>query len=150
MVQLEGQCIISELKAGGKEEVLMELAGAAHEKYTLVNVDSLYRVLTDREQLGSTGVGSGVAIPHGKVPGLKKMLLCFGRSRSGISFDAVDNQPVHLFVMLLSPPSMAGEYLQTLARVSKLLKNANIRSKLLQATDNATILKLFNETNPLP
>jgi PTS system nitrogen regulatory IIA component len=112
----------------------------------LIHFDTLYRVLTEREQLGSTGVGNGVAIPHAKVTGLEKLLLCLGRSRAGISFDAVDNRPVHLFVMILSPPGMAGEYLHTLARVSKLLKNADIRNKLLLATDTETIQELFNRS----
>ncbi len=146
MVQLEEQCIILELESTGKEAVLHELAGAVHEKCTLIDLDTLCQVLTEREQLGSTGVGNGVAIPHGKVPGLKKLLLCFGRSSSGISFDAVDNQPVHLFVMILSPLGMAKEYLQTLARVSKLLKDATTRNRFLQAADTETILELFNRS----
>ena len=144
MVQLEGQCIIPELKSSSKEAVLRELAGVVHDKCTLIDLDTLCQVLTEREQLGSTGVGNGVAIPHGKVPGLKKLLLCFGLSGSGVSFDSVDNRPVHLFVMILSPPGIAGEYLQTLARVSKLLKDPTVRNKLLQATDTETILELFN------
>jgi PTS system nitrogen regulatory IIA component len=146
MVQLKGQCIISELKSSSKEAVLRELAGVVHDQCTLIDLDTLCQVLTEREQLGSTGVGSGVAIPHGKVPGLKKLLLCFGRSRSGVSFDAVDNRPVHLFVMILSPPGIAGEYLQILARVSRLLKDPTVRNRLLQATDTETILELFNRT----
>ncbi len=148
MVQLEGECIIPELESSGKEAVLRELAETVHHKCTLIDIDTLYTVLTEREQLGSTGVGNGVAIPHGKVSGLEKLLLCLGRSRTGISFDAVDNRPVHLFVMILSPPGMAEEYLQTLARVSKLLKDDNIRNKFLQAADVETILELFNGSAP--
>jgi len=146
MVQLEGQCIIPKLESTGKEGVLRELSRAVHDKCPLTDLDTLYQVLTEREQLGSTGVGNGVAIPHGKVAGLEKLLLCFGRSSSGISFDAVDNQPVYLFIMILSPPGMAGECLQTLARVSKLLKDATVRNRLLQAADAETILELFNRS----
>ncbi len=146
MVLLEKKCIIPELESTDKEEVLRELATAAHGKYTLIDQDTMYRVLTDREQLGSTGVGSGVAIPHGKVPGLQQLLLCFGRSSAGVSFDAVDNQPVHLFVMILSPLDQAGEYLQTLARVSRLLKNSALRNDLLQAAGPDAILELFNRS----
>ena len=144
MVQLEEQCIILELESNSKEAVLHELAGAAHDECPLIDLDTMYQILTEREQLGSTGVGNGVAIPHGKVPGLEKMLLCFGRSGPGISFEAADNRPVHLFVMILSPPGMAEEYLQTLAHVSRLLKDATTRNNLLQAAAAETILELFN------
>ena len=150
MVQLEEQCIILELESTGKEAVLRELAETVHDKCTLIDLDTLYQVLAEREQLGSTGVGNGVAIPHGKVRGLKKILLCFGRSSSGVSFDAVDNQPVHLFVMILSPSGMDKEYLQTLARVSKLLKDAATRKKLKQSVGTEPILKLFNQPPPAP
>ena len=146
MVPLDKQYIILELESTGKDGVLRELAATVHAQCPLIDMDTLSQVLTEREQLGSTGVGNGVAIPHGKVTGLEKMLLCFGRSSSGISFDAVDNQPVHLIVMILSPPAMAGEYLQTLARVSKLLKDATTRNRLLQAADAETILELFNRS----
>lgn len=150
MVQLEEQCILLELVSTDKEAVLRELAETVHDKYTLIDQDTLYQVLAEREQLGSTGVGNGVAIPHGKVSGLKKLLLCFGRSSSGISFDAVDNQPVHLFVMILSPTGMDNEYLQTLARVSKLLKDPATRHKLKHSDGKEPILKLFNQPPPAP
>jgi PTS system nitrogen regulatory IIA component len=149
MVQLEEQCIILELESTGKEAVLRELAGAVHDKCPSLDLDTMTQVLAAREQLGSTGVGNGVAIPHGKLPGLKELLLCFGRSSRGISFDAVDNRPVHLLVMILAPPDMAGEYLQTLARVSRLLKDATVGNRLLQAADAETILELFNRS-PVP
>ena len=144
MLQLEEQCIIFELESTGKEAVLRELAGTVHDKCPSIDLDTMTQILAEREQLGSTGVGNGVAIPHGKVPGLKKLLLCFGRSSRGINFDAVDNRPVQLFVMILAPPDMAEEYLQTLAWVSRLLKDTTVGNRLLQATDAETILELFN------
>ena len=146
MVQLEEQCIIFELESTGKETVLRELAGAVQDKCPSIDPDIMTQVLAEREQLGSTGVGNGVAIPHGKVPGLEKLVLCFARSSHGINFDAVDHRPVHLLVMILAPPDMAEKYLQTLARVSRLLKDTTVRNKLLQARDTETILELFNRT----
>ena len=146
MVQLEEQCIILELESTGKEAVLRELAGAVHDKCPSIDPDTMTQVLAEREQLGSTGVGNGVALPHGKVPGLEILLLCFGRSSRGISFDAVDNRPVHLFVMILAPPDMAEEYLQTLARMRRLLKDDATKNKLLLTTDTETILGLFNRS----
>jgi len=144
MVQLKKQCIILELEATDKAGVLHELAGTVHANHPLIDQDSMTHILANRELLGSTGVGNGIAIPHGKVPNLDKLLLCLGRSTAGISFDAVDNRPVHLFVMILSPTSMAGEYLQTLAQTSKVLKDTDLRNKILAAGDAETIVQLFN------
>ncbi len=144
MVQLKKQCIILELEATDKAGVLHELAGAVHANHPLIDQDTMTRVLAERELLGSTGVGNGIAIPHGKVPKLDKLLLCLARSTAGISFDAVDNRLVHLIVMIVSPPSLAGEYLQALARTSKVLKETDFRNQILAATDAETIAQLFN------
>lgn len=144
MVQLKEQCIILELEAADKEGVLREMAGVVHAHHPLIDEETMIRILKERELLGSTGVGNGIAIPHGKVPKLDKLLLCLGRSTAGISFDAVDNRPVHLFMMILSPPAMAGTYLQSLARTSKILKNPDLRNQILTAVDAKTIAQIFN------
>ncbi|MCI5221530.1 MAG: PTS sugar transporter subunit IIA [Candidatus Electrothrix sp. AR4] len=144
MIQLKEQCILLELESTNKESLLVELAEAIQKKYPSINTEHVKQVLMEREQLGSTGVGNGVAIPHGKLHGLEQCLLCFGRSIQGIGFDAKDNRPVHLFIMILSPMDMAEEYLQTLARVSKLLNDETNRSKFLQATSKRTVQQLFN------
>jgi len=132
------------MESASKAEALRELAAAVHSTCAHVNSHTLVQVLQEREQVGSTGVGNGVAIPHAKVPGLEKMILCFGRSTRGISFDAVDNRPVHLFVQILSPMGMANEYLRTLARISRILKDEQNRRLLMQATSKEEILELFN------
>jgi len=93
--------------------------------------------------VGSTGVGNGVAIPHGKIEGLEDILLCFGRSRIGINFDAIDKREVYLFVLLISPAGKGGEYLQTLARVSKILKKSTNRNRLLDLATRDEIEALF-------
>ena len=144
MVQLNEQCIILELEATDKEGVLRELAEAVHDHCPTIDLKTMTRILAERESLGSTGVGNGIAIPHGKIPDLDKLLLCLGRATAGISFDAVDNHPVHLFMMILSPPATAGEYLQALARTSKVLKDTTLRNKILSASDAETIAQIFN------
>ena len=144
MVQLEEQYIILELASTDKDAVLHEFAETIHDKCPFIPSLVIQKILTEREQLGSTGVGNGIAIPHGKVPGLEKLQLCFGRSTPGIAFDAADNQPVHIFVMILSPRGMAEGYLQILAQVSRLLKDKVTRNNLLQATDNKNISDIFN------
>jgi len=146
MLELGDQCIILEMESASKADALQELAAAVDSSCDAVDQQTLVQVLQEREQVGSTGVGNGVAIPHAKVPGLDRMILCFGRSSNGISFDAVDNRPVHLFVQILSPMGMAREYLQTLAHVSRLLKEEQNRRLLMQATSKEEILALFNET----
>ena len=144
MLELGDQCIILEMEAASKTEALEELAAAVHSACAHVNRRTLVQVLQEREQVGSTGVGNGVAIPHAKVPGLEEMLLCFGRSKNGIGFDAVDNRPVHLFIQILSPLGMANEYLQTLARISRILKEERNRRQLMQAESKEEILELLN------
>ena len=118
MPQLQRDAIILDMKAATKEAALRELAGVAATLCGRFTEETLYNVLLERETVGSTGVGNGVAIPHGKIDGLDEILLCFGRSRTGINFDAIDNRPAHLFVLMLSPANKAGEYLQSLAAVN--------------------------------
>jgi len=144
MPQLQRDAIILDMKAATKEAALRELAGVAATLCGRFTEETLYNVLMERETVGSTGVGNGVAIPHGKIEGLDKILLCFGRSRTGINFDAIDNRPAHLFVLLLSPASKAGEYLQTLAAVSRILKQHEKRQQLLDSTSRDDIASLFN------
>ncbi|MCW5203173.1 PTS sugar transporter subunit IIA, partial [Desulfobulbus sp. US4] len=124
--------------------LLEEMAGAAQKNNPELKSEIIQQVLMEREQLGSTGVGNGVAIPHGKLHGLEQCMVCFGRSTKGIGFEAKDNKPVHLVVMILSPMNMAEEYLQTLARVSKLMNNESKRNKFLHASSKKSIQQLFN------
>lgn len=95
----------------------------------------IVRALLDREELGSTGIGDGVAIPHAKIPGLPGLVAGFGRAQDGVAFDAMDNGPVHLFFVLLVPENSAGMHLKALARISRLLKSAELRQSLLDAAD---------------
>ena len=146
MIRLQQQCVILELEATAKEAVLLELADAVHIACPHIDLAAMNRVLLEREQLGSTGIGNGVAIPHGKLSDMQELLLCLGRSRNGINFEAVDKRPVHLIVMLLSPKSMAEEYLQGLAQVSRILKDSSIRNSILQAASRKEIAALFNQS----
>jgi PTS system nitrogen regulatory IIA component len=146
MLPLKKESIILELKATSKEGVLRELAAMAAVACGRFTEEVLYHVLLEREAVGSTGVGNGVAIPHGKIEGLGDIVLCFGRSRVGVNFEAIDNRPVHLFVLLLSPAEMATEYLQALAGISKILKNPALHQLLLDSTTKAEIADLFAAT----
>lgn len=143
MPQLKKDAIILEMKAATKEGALRELAGLAATQCGRFTEETLYKVLLEREAVGSTGVGNGVAIPHGKIEGLEDILLCFGRSRIGINFDAIDKREVYLFVLLISPAGKGGEYLQTLAWVSKILKKSTNRNRLLDLATRDEIEALF-------
>lgn len=147
MILLQEENIALDLKGRNKDGVLKELALVLHKQCPQVNIESLYRVLRDRELLGSTGLGNGVAIPHGKIEKLDRILIGFGRSQNGIAFDSVDNQPVHLLVMLLSPVQVIDEYLKTLAVVSRLLRQPETRKILRTTASREEIVTLFNKAD---
>ena len=150
MIQLQAEDIILNMEATNKEGALKELAGVLHKHCSHVSIESLHLVLRDREQIGSTGVGNGVAIPHAKVSKLDRIHLGFGRSNEGIGFEAIDNQPVHFIVMILSPPDKPDEYLKTLGAVSRVLKKPEIRQQLSMAEDRNNILEILQDFQLLP
>lgn len=132
-----------DLKAQNKEGIIRELAEIIQQDCPQIELDTICRLVMERENIGSTGVGNGVAIPHARVKDLDSVLICFGHNHEGIGFDAIDNQPVHLFVMILSPENQPEEYLVTLAAVSRLMKKAEIRRQLRHAKDVMQIEKIF-------
>jgi PTS system nitrogen regulatory IIA component len=131
---LEKEAIISELDATDKKGVLEKLTGPVA-KASGVNQEEMVRVLLERERLGSTGIGGGIAIPHGKLKSLKSLLVGFGRSRKGVDFEAIDGKPAHLFFLLMAPENSTGAHLQMLARISRLLKDSTFKQRLMTAAD---------------
>ena len=108
-----------------------------------LDAQRLVEVLLEREKLGSTGIGDGVAIPHGKVPGLPSLLASFGRSKGGVEFKAIDGRPTHLFFALFAPENSAGAHLKALARISRIFKSAAFREAVLNAPDAAAMYRLI-------
>jgi PTS system nitrogen regulatory IIA component len=102
-------------------------------------------VLVEREKLQSTGIGEAVAIPHGKVPGLARLLASFARSRNGIDFDSIDGQQTHLFFLLVVPEHSGGQHLKALARISRFLRDASFRKRLLEAGTRDEVLRAIEE-----
>lgn len=102
-----------------------------------LRVDEVARVLREREALASTGVGDGVAIPHGKLPGLKQLTAAMALSSQGVEFDAIDGRPVKIFVAILAPAGSASDHLRALAKCSKLLRDARVRDELVRAESPA-------------
>ena len=134
-------CIISDIKSTTKEDVIRELAVNLAENFPQMNQEEVIQILLEREKLGSTGIGNGIAIPHGKLPMLTQIVTAFGRSREGISFDSQDERPAHLFFVLLAPENAASLHLKALARLSRLLKDSSFRQKLMTVPDADTLYR---------
>jgi nitrogen PTS system EIIA component len=133
--------VIPDLKAKDKKGVLEELVAAlvSHEPH--LDKNALVHVLLERERLGSTGIGDGVAIPHGKSPGVDRPRIAFGRSRKGLNFESMDGEPTHLFFLLVAPENSAAIHLQALARIAKLLKNSAFRKELMEIPESREIYR---------
>ncbi len=135
---LSPESVIADLKATSKKQALQELSKQAagliefHER-------AVFDVLLERERLGTTGVGNGIAIPHGKLPGLDRLHGVFARLEKPIDFDSIDEQPVDLIFMLLAPESAGADHLKALARVSRLLRDSGMCEKL-RGTNRAEAL----------
>nr|NJM03176.1 PTS sugar transporter subunit IIA [Desulfobacula sp.] len=129
---LDKKAIIADLCASDKKGVIDELS-AAVSTTTAASSKDIAMVLMEREQLGSTGIGGGIAIPHGKLDAVKTIRIGFGLSKKGVEYDSLDNRPVHLFFLLLTPENSAGGHLKVLAQISKLLKMDQFKKRLLAA-----------------
>ncbi len=139
---LEAGAVVDDLAGSSAAAVLGELTrplGSTHR----VDPQKLLDTLLEREKLGSTGIGDGVAIPHGKIPGLPALMASFGRSRKGVDFRAIDGKPTYLFFALFAPENSAGAHLKALARISRLFKNATFREGILRAKDAAEMYRLI-------
>jgi PTS system nitrogen regulatory IIA component len=102
-------------------------------------------VLLDREKLGSTGIGDGIAIPHGKIKDLGGVVASFGRSPEGVDFESLDQKPAHLFFLLVAPENSAGVHLKALARISRLLKHPSFRKRLMEAENEEELFQIISE-----
>ena len=142
---LPKEAIVPELKARTKREVLEELSDALIGVKKYLKRDELVEVLMERERLGSTGIGEGVAIPHGKLKDIDQLLISFGRSTEGIDFDSMDGKPAHLFFLLVAPENSAGIHLRALAKISRLLRSVDLRQKLFNASSRDEIFEIISQ-----
>ena len=139
---LDPNNIITELKATDKKGVLEELTLPVTD-ITQIEHKELVRVLIEREHLGSTGIGNGIGIPHGKLKNLPSLILGVGISRKGVNFDAMDKKPTHIFFLLLTPDNSTNLHLKLLARISKILKEESFKDKLLVSSDKDEVIRLI-------
>lgn len=136
--------IVLDLDSAKKEGVLKELSEALSRAEPRIDSDKLLAILEEREDLQSTGIGEGVAIPHGKLPGLPGLLASFARSRSGVDFDSMDGEATKLFFLLVVPEHSGGEHLKALARISRFFRDATFRKSLLDAGSVEQVLKTIS------
>ncbi|MCX7982681.1 MAG: PTS sugar transporter subunit IIA [Syntrophales bacterium] len=142
-------CIVDNLEAKTKKDVLEELVKAALCDSAVEDLEKVVKVLLDRENLGSTGIGDGTAIPHGKVSIINSMRIAFGRSLQGVEFNALDGKPVYLFFLLLAPESSQSIHLRVLAKISRMARDADFRSRLMGAKNSREIYEIISTQDEL-
>ncbi|HEY5938985.1 MAG TPA: PTS sugar transporter subunit IIA [Kofleriaceae bacterium] len=125
--------VVPALQATDKRGILEELATYMAGHHPRIDRATLSKVLIEREQLASTAIGEGVAIPHGKLSAVGEIVACLGRARNGVEFDSMDGQPTFLFFVLVAPESSTGAHLKALARISRVFKDPEFRKRLLAA-----------------
>ena len=143
---LNKDSIVANLESTNKNGVIKELS-LAISKTTNAAPNDIAAVLMERESLGSTGIGGGIAIPHGKLNSVKSVTVGFGLSRRGVEYDSLDNRLVHIFFLLLTPENSTGGHLKVLAQISKLLKMDQFKEGLRTATSVDKIYEIIMEQN---
>ncbi|MCA9548857.1 MAG: PTS sugar transporter subunit IIA [Myxococcales bacterium] len=137
--------VIPDLQGVTRDEVLGELVSCIVAATPSIDASLAFRVFQERERIGSTGVGQGLAIPHARLPSLDTAVACFARSRAGVEFKALDGQPTHLFLALLAPAGNAGFHLKALARASRMFKDSSFRARLMTCEDAAGLWAALTE-----
>lgn len=144
---LKEDYIITDIKARGKRQLLEEMVSCAASRVDGVDAEMVLNAILEREKLGSTGIGHGVAIPHGKIKGITEIRVFFGRSRPGVDFDSMDRQPVYLFFMIVAPENSTAAHLKILAGISHLLKNQEFRHRLTTAETAGDVYRVIVEAD---
>lgn len=130
---LRPELVIADLRAGAKSAVLGEMARHLARSEPDIDAGVLKKVLEEREVLASTAIGDGIAIPHGKLDKVPRLVGVLGRSVSGLDFDSIDGKPTHLVFLLVAPLNSSGSHLKALARLSRLFRDAMLRQRLIEA-----------------
>ncbi|MBI9111676.1 PTS sugar transporter subunit IIA [Maridesulfovibrio ferrireducens] len=143
---LDKDLVIYELESSDKSGVLREMVTALKATGLELDVESALQVLMSREKLGTTGIGDGIAIPHGKLDCLENIAVVVGRSGTGVNFEALDGNPCQIFFMVLAPEQGAGSHLKVLAQISRQLKDENFRNAFINSQTPQDLLTLLNLT----
>ncbi len=141
---LQKEAVLDDLQSRDKKGILEELVTPVA-TIAGVNSEALVKVLMERERLGSTGIGGGIGIPHGKLKNLDTLVLGFGLSRNGVNFESMDGRPTYIFFLLVTPENSTGLHLKVLARVSQMLKSETFKQKLMGAANAEEIYGIIKE-----
>ncbi len=145
MDYLKEERVIPDLRGPDKPSVLRELSSVLVNPCQVASVEELLQVLLDREKLGSTGIGEGIAIPHGRLKKLKNFFISFGRSIKGVEFDSIDRNPSRLFFLVMAPDNSAVENLKLLSRIVTLLKDDSFKKRLIEAPSRRELFEIISE-----
>jgi PTS system nitrogen regulatory IIA component len=145
MDYLDEEWVIADLQGTDKASILKELSSVLVKPCKATSGEELLQVLLDREKLGSTGIGEGIAIPHGRLKKLKKFFISFGRSASGVDFDSIDRKPSHLFFLVMAPENSAVDNLKLLSRIVTLLKEPSFKKRLIEAPSRKELFQIISE-----
>jgi len=133
------------LRSTTKDDLLGELVGVVAEAAQVRDADDVLRAVREREEVLSTGIGNGVAIPHGKSAAVRDLILAAGVTEHGVDFEALDGQPVRLFFLLVGPEEAAGQHVKALSRISRLLRRDSFRTRLIGARSSEEFLSIIAE-----
>lgn len=142
---LKVDSISVDLQGKSKKEVIKELVQLLSKSKKIKDIDKMVKILMDREELGSTGIGQGIAIPHGKSDAVSEISAAFGISKKGINYEALDGEPVNLIFLLMAPHDSAGVHLKALAKISRLLKDKFFRQALRESKSSEEVMKIIKE-----
>ena len=145
MDYLNEEWVIPNLQGTDKPSILKELSSLLVKPCQVTSVEELLQVLLDREKLGSTGIGEGIAIPHGRLKKLKKFFISFGRSLKGVDFDSIDQKPSQLFFLVMAPENSAVDNLKLLSRIVTLLKEPSFKKRLMEAPSQKELFQIIAE-----
>ena len=137
---LSVESTIVDLKGESKEDLIAELVNSLPVGDAITDRDQVLQAVLDREKIMSTGIGDGIAIPHGKSAAVTELVAAMGTQRRGVDFDALDGEPAFVFFLLVSPANVSGPHIKALARISRLLKNDEFKKKLIEANSAEEII----------
>ena len=149
---LSPKSILVDLQGETKEEIIKDLVDALELGEVITDRDKVLQAVLEREKIMSTGIGDGIAIPHGKSDAVVRLAAALGTQRRGVDFESLDGEPGYVFFLLVSPANVSGPHIKALARISRLLKNDEFKKKLIEATTPEELLRVIEaeeKNNPL-
>ena len=140
---LSPEAIVVNLQGETKEEIIAELSKLVAKNCQIANSDDIFQAVIEREKIMSTGIGDGIAIPHGKSDSVDKLVAALGTKRRGVDFEALDGEPAYVFFLLVSPTNISGPHIKALARISRYLKNEEFKKRLIAAHTSDDIISII-------